>query len=52
MKRARIRFWLAMLDVAHALRAPLPVYLWIVARASNATDWGPPLDARDGEGPW
>lgn len=48
----RLRFWLAALDVAEYLRAPLPVCLWLVARASNATDWGPPLGAPDGEGPW
>lgn len=41
--RARLRFWLAMLDLAHALHAPRPVYLWLVGRASDATDWGPPL---------
>lgn len=46
--RARLRFWLAMLDVAHAVRSRTgrigrrvvrPVYLWIVGRASDATDW-------------
>lgn len=52
MKRARLRFWLAALDVAEALRAPLPVYLWLVARASNATDWGPPIAEQDGDRPW
>lgn len=36
----RLRFWLAMLDLAHACRAPLPIYLWIVGRASDATSWG------------
>lgn len=40
MRRARLRFWLAALDIAQALRAPLPVYLWLVGRASNAVDWG------------
>lgn len=37
--KARLRFWLAMLDVAHYLRAPRSVYLWIVGRASDATEW-------------
>ncbi len=36
----RLCFWLAVLDVAHRLRAPRRVYLWIVGRASDATDWG------------
>ncbi len=35
----RLRFWLWALDVAHMLRAPRSVYLWIVGRASNAIDW-------------
>lgn len=35
----RLRFWLAMLDVAHAFRAPRPVYLWTVGRASDAIEW-------------
>ena len=53
IRRARLRFWLAMLDVAHHLRAPAKLYLWIVARASAAEDWGPPIEPRDGEdGPW
>lgn len=51
MMRARLRFWLAALDIAQALRVPRPVYLWLVARASNATDWGPPVDAPEGEWP-
>jgi len=46
---ARLRFWLALLDVAHALRAPRPVYLWILGRASNATDWG---EVGDEAGQW
>jgi len=51
--RARLRFWLVMLDVAHYLRAPLPLYLWVVGRASAAEDWGPPVERDDGEGePW
>lgn len=40
----RLRFWLAMLDFAHTLRLPHPVYLWLVARASDATNWGSPFD--------
>lgn len=38
--RTRLRFWLLALDVAHAVRASRCVYLWIVGRASDATDWG------------
>lgn len=49
--KARLRFWLAMLDLAHALRLPRSFYLWIVERASKATDWGPGVPNRDGE-PW
>lgn len=37
--RACLRFWLAMLDVAESLHAPLPIYLWLIRRASDATDW-------------
>lgn len=39
MKSMRLRFWLAMLDLAHHVGAPRPVYLWFLVRASNATDW-------------
>ena len=49
--KARLRFWLAMLDLAHALRLPRSVYLWIVGRASDATDWGQAVQNRDDE-PW
>ena len=58
IRRARLRFWLAMMNVARALhsrtRSPFlwSLYLWVVGRASAAEDWGPPLE-RDGEdGPW
>lgn len=51
MKRACLRFWLAMLDVAHAVRATRAVYLWIVGRASDATDWGPGAKCGEVE-PW
>ena len=53
-QRARLRFWLAMLDVAHYLRAPAGLYLWIVARASAAEDWGPAPEPEqdDGDKPW
>jgi len=45
----RLSFWLAAIDVAHALRLPRSWYLWIVAKASDATDWRPPVDpASDG----
>lgn len=51
--RARLRFWLWALDVAHTIRAPRPVYLWLVGRASDATDWGPPPDPTSPSGaPW
>ena len=50
IRSVRLRFWLAMLDVAAASRkyatypvtrsAQRKVYLWLVGRASNATDWG------------
>lgn len=51
MMRIRLRFWLAMLDVDHAVRAPRVVYLWLVGRASAATDWGPGVERGEGE-PW
>ncbi len=40
--RIRLRFWLTMLDVAQALHVPHRYYLWIVRRASDATDWSGP----------
>ncbi len=46
-----LRFWLWALDVAEALHAPRSVYLWLVGRASNATDWGPAVEHNDGP-PW
>lgn len=51
IRRARLRFWLAMLDLADLLHAPRPVYLWLVGRASAATDWGPGAERGEGE-PW
>lgn len=47
--RRRLRFWLAALDVADAVRAPLPVYLWLMRRASNATDWTPGATCGEGD---
>jgi hypothetical protein len=41
-QRARLHFWLAAMDVAIKVRAPRRVYLWLVGRASDATDWGSP----------
>lgn len=38
----RLRFWLAMLELAVRIRAPRWLYLWFVGRASNAADWGEP----------
>jgi hypothetical protein len=32
----RLRFWLAMLDLAEWLRVPQSVYLWVVGRAGAA----------------
>lgn len=49
VRRARLRFWLAALDLARILGAPRSVYLWILRRASNATDWGA---VGDEAGPW
>ena len=46
-----LRFWLAMLDAAHAIRAPRCVYLWILGRASDATDWGEVV-GDGGDRPW
>jgi hypothetical protein len=34
-----LHFWLRLLDIAHTIRAPRCVYLWILQRASNATKW-------------
>ncbi len=34
-----LKFWLLMLDLASWANAPHCVYLWIVGRASDATDW-------------
>jgi len=45
----RLRFWLTVLDIAHTLRLPRSWYLWIVGKASDATDWGPPVDAAGGD---
>jgi hypothetical protein len=37
-----LRFWLLVLDIVHALRLPHRWYLWVVGRASDATDWSAP----------
>ena len=37
---ARLRFWLLALDVTFALRLPMRVRLWVIGKASDATDWG------------
>jgi hypothetical protein len=34
-----------MLGLADRLHAPRWLYLWLVGRASGATDWGPPEPA-------
>lgn len=36
----RLRFWLAAMETARVLGLPHAVYLWLVRRASDATDWG------------
>lgn len=38
----RLRFWLLVLDLVHALKLPRSWYLWVVGKASDATDWGEP----------
>jgi hypothetical protein len=48
----RLRFWLFALDLCSALRVPTAVYLWCVGKASDATDWGPPLDRDPGRDPF
>ena len=60
IRRARLRFWLVALDVAHQLDSTAralhsrtwQLYLWTVARASAAEDWGPPVERDDGDKPW
>ncbi len=47
----RLCFWLTALDVARALRLPHGWYLWIVGRASDATDWSSGYD-NGGPPPW
>jgi hypothetical protein len=34
----RLRFWLAVLDIAHALDWQ-PAILWAIGRCANATEW-------------
>ena len=51
----RLRFWLIATDAAHWLYrrrlASHGLYLWTVGKASDATDWGPALEAEQaGEG--
>jgi hypothetical protein len=46
---ARLRFWLLAMDFAHAIGAHR-LYLFTVSRASDATDWGPPIE--EPVGPW
>lgn len=38
--KLKLRFWLAMLDIAEWCHAPQRCYLWLVGKASDATDWG------------
>ena len=47
--RARLRFWLAMLDAAEHVDAPRWVYLWLVGRTAAAIDWGEPRAIPPGE---
>lgn len=47
----RLRFWLAALDAICLCGGyGTPLYLWAVGKASDATDWGEPLDAADDGG--
>lgn len=45
----RLRFWLAAIGVADRVNAPLPVYLWLVERASDAIDWTPGATCGEGD---
>jgi hypothetical protein len=50
----RLRFWLAAMDVAHALhvasgRRLIGLYLWTVGKASDAVQWE--IEARTEEAP-
>jgi len=36
----KLRFWLGAHDIAWSLRLSRSVCMWLLIRASNATDWG------------
>lgn len=46
----RLRFWLIVMDLIAAMPRGFGSrpYLWAVARASDATDWGPVRVGEDG----
>lgn len=55
LRTLRRRFWFAVMDAAnHAHGWCRDLYLYAVGKASDATDWGPPLPVeRDaGKEPW
>jgi len=58
IRKLRVRFWLLMMSVAFSTTGyGSRWYLFCVRRASDATDWGPPLtsdgsDGNDGEAPF
>lgn len=39
-RRLRLWLWLHLLDLALAGGAPEGVNLWLIGKASDATDWG------------
>lgn len=39
LRRARLRFWLALADRAEARDLPRWLWLWLICRAAAATDW-------------
>lgn len=41
---ARLCFWLGVLDLLAALGVRGRAYLWVLRRASDATDWGAPAE--------
>lgn len=52
--RARLRFWLLVLDVAEVLRLPLRARSWALRRAWAAVDYSdePPEDPDPARRPW
>ena len=50
MRRLRLRFWLFVLDALCLLPRGFgsALYYRVLARASDATDWGPGVELGDG----